>query len=388
MKPTKKVLVYRSVLLPYSETFIKEQVLAYSSWRPVLMGNRKIESVLPLDGIDVRVLEPVLSNVITKTYRRALGRMRIPDPRVFSQFKSECASLIHIHFGMDAAAIWPIVRLLGLPTVVTLHGYDINVRREWWEKNSSRYDERRYPARLLQMAMHRRVQFVAVSEAIRQRAIEYGIPPTKVVVKYIGINLNRFQSTGKPVCARPRRVLFVGRLVEKKGGEVLIEAFARVQASVPDAELVIIGDGPLLDKCKQLARQLKARISFLGSLDNLEVKRQMDEARVFCLPSVTAENGDAEGLPMSLLEAQCCGIPVVTSARGGATEGIVDNVTGFAFPERDVAALSKHLIRLLCDDSVASSMSRAGPQFVAKGFDIRRCTQGLEALYDTLVHIS
>src|SRR5580692_4739536 len=123
MKPKKKVVVYRSVLLPYSETFIKEQVLAYSSWRPVLMGNRKIESVLPLDGIDVRVLEPVLANVITKTYRKALRRMRIPDPRAFAKFKSESASLIHIHFGTDAAAIWPIVRLLDLPTVVTLHGY-------------------------------------------------------------------------------------------------------------------------------------------------------------------------------------------------------------------------------------------------------------------------
>jgi glycosyltransferase involved in cell wall biosynthesis len=106
------------------------------------------------------------------------------------------------------------------------------------------------------------------------------------------------------------------------------------------------------------------------------------EARVFCLPSVTAESGDAEGLPLVVLEAQASGVPVVTSARGGATEGIRDGVTGYAFAERDVAALAERLIALLTDDALATRFSEAGPPFIGENHDLYGQTAQLEALYD------
>src|SRR5207244_8450255 len=102
----------------------------------------------------------------------------------------------------------------------------------------------RYPERLVAIAKHAQVKFIAVSEAIRGRAIEYGIPADKIVVKHVGIDTTRFAPGGQPVAARARRVLYVGRLVEKKGVAILIAAFAQAQSVVPDAELVLIGDGP------------------------------------------------------------------------------------------------------------------------------------------------
>ena len=126
-------------------------------------------------------------------------------------------------------------------------------------------------------------------------------------------------------------------MVEKKGANILIEAFARVRKQIENAELVMVGDGPLLAEFKQLAQQLRVPVTFTGTLSSDQVKQQIDEARVFCLPSVTATNGDAEGFGLVLLEAQACGVPVVTSARGGATEGIKDGVTGCAFPESAAA---------------------------------------------------
>jgi glycosyltransferase involved in cell wall biosynthesis len=108
-------------------------------------------------------------------------------------------------------------------------------------------------------------------------------------------------------------------------------------------------------------------------------------ARLLCLPSITAANGDAEGLPIVILEAQASGTPVVTSARGGATEGIVDGETGLAFAEGDVDALAGHLRRLLRDDAMADAFAAAGPEHIARHFDIRNCSRRLERIYDRIV---
>src|SRR3984893_18139346 len=202
--------------------------------------------------------------------------------------------------------------------------------------------------------------------------------------RYIGVDLSRFGPTGPPIERRLPRILFVGRLAEKKGVEYLIRAFAAVKAQLPAAELVIVGDGRQRAKLELLASQLKLPVTFLGSLSSQQIKQELQQTRVFCSPSVTADNGDAEGLPIVILEAQACGVPVVTSARGGAREGIIDGITGFAVREKDVAGLSDRLLLLLQDPQRAASMGRAGRRNIEEKFDLRSCTGSLEHLYDTL----
>jgi glycosyltransferase involved in cell wall biosynthesis len=385
VRPAKKLLVCKSTLLPYSETFIKSQVLAYSSWSPVLVGTEKLAAGLPLDGIEVRILKSCAPNVLGRVQRKVLRQLGMAAPGSVEQLRREGASLVQVHFATEALEYWPVIRHLELPVVVTLHGFDINTYKEWWENEGATASERRYPARLLALARQDQVHFVAVSEAIKQRAIEFGIPADRITVHYIGIDLTQFQQSGRPIAQRGPRILYVGRLVEKKGGEFLIRAFRLIRSSLPDAELVMAGAGPLLHELQGLAKELNVPVSFLGSVTSAEVRRQMEMARVFCLPSITAKNGDAEGLGIVILEAQACGLPVVTSAMGGATEGIVDGVTGYAFPEKDVQSMSNHLMSLLRDDRLAESMSRAAPAFIASRFDIRRCTRSLEDLYERRV---
>jgi len=168
---------------------------------------------------------------------------------------------------------------------------------------------------------------------------------------------------------------------EKKGCMYLLEAFERVRAQLPQAELVIGGDGP--ERAKLVSRAASiGGVRFVGAFTRDMATTLLAEARVFCLPSITAESGDAEGLPLVILEAQASGVPVVTSARGGATEGIEDGVTGYAFGEADVAALTDRLMALLTDDALAARFSAAGPPFVAENHDLYRQTARLEALYD------
>lgn len=368
----KKVLVIKSDVLPYSETFIREQMSACVRWQPILIGERYVPGV-SLDGLKTSLIRahPLASKIANYLNVPYWGHARA--------LHAERADLIHVHFGTEAVKFWPLLRKLNLPVIVTLHGSDINIHPEWWKKHGGMIG-RKYPGRLLNMAKDERVHFVAVSEAVKQRALDFGLAADRIQVRYIGVDTAKFAPSGKAASHRRRRVLYVGRLIEKKGARYLIEAFERVCEEVVGAELVMIGDGPLSDELKRFAASLP--VLFLGKRSSDEVRRQIEESRVVCLPSVIADNGDAEGLPIVILEAQAAGVPVVTSALGGALEGIIHGTTGFATPARDPAALAEALIRILNDDSMSQAMAVAARAFITEHFDLGRCTARLEQYYD------
>jgi colanic acid/amylovoran biosynthesis glycosyltransferase len=179
----------------------------------------------------------------------------------------------------------------------------------------------------------------------------------------------------------------VARLVPKKGTCVLIEAFGGIAGRHPGARLVIIGDGPLRAELQAQARSGPAgsRITFTGGLPNDEVVAHLACAAVLAVPSVTAPNGDAEGLPICALEAMACGVPVVASRHGGIPEAVVDGSTGSLVEERDVGGLGQRLSALLDDAALRERMARAGRATVLERFDIRRNSRVLESLYDELL---
>lgn len=378
----KKVAVFTSALLRYSETFIRDQARSLVRWHPILIGNRRIRYGLPLDDLEVEVLN---SNRLPGWSRLRLSLcywFAVADPVSVGRLRQKQFALIHAHFGTNAVDIWPVAEKLRLPMLVTLHGYDINLRPQWWEAGRGGIRRRNYPHRLLAMAQHPRVRFLAVSHAIRQSAIAVGIPEKKILVHHVGVDIERFRPGGMAIAERPKRILFVGRLIENKGVEFLMHAFARLRVNVPYAELVVAGDGKLREHLRGLARYLSIPVRFLGTISAQDVKRQLDEARVLCLPSVTLPSGASEAFGIVLLEAQACGVPVVTSSPGGKKEGLEDGETGFAFAERDIDSLTRHLTVLLTDDKLLRRMSSRAVEFVRRSYDIRACTARLEELYD------
>lgn len=378
----RKVLVYRSRLLPYSETFIHEQVRCLENWLAVLVGNAEVEGGLDLSGMNVRLIAPRsrLLRKLERCTRLCFGR----SPRsAIRSLPGERAELLHAHFGPDAIEAWPLARDLCLPLLVTLHGYDINIHASWWRSGKGGALMRSYPDRLLRLSQQDGVAFLAVSEALRERAIEFGIPPTKIRTGYLGVDVTRFFPRGKLPSERIE-VLFVGRLVQKKGCEYLIEAFSRVQPRFPWAQLTIVGEGPLRSKLEILALQKRVRARFLGAQPRSTVMQLMEKARVLCLPSVTADSGDQEGLPIVVLEAQASGVPVITSSLGGATEGIVHGASGFAHREGDVCAISEYLEQLLADGDLANRFAKRARTHAEQSFDIRKCIRQLEREYQRL----
>lgn len=384
----KKVIIFRNDVLLRSETFIKDQTRFLVHWCPVLVGYNSVKDGLDLGDLETRIIPSAAAKTLGRyamRLRQLLGRPHQPTVLALG---ATGAGLVHAHFGTDATDIWPSVKAVGLPMVVTLHGYDINIHRQWWEAGNGGIHRMVYPRRLLQMAHEPTVHFIAVSHAIKLRAIEYGIPEEKITVCYIGVDTERFKPGDVPIDQRKKRILFVGRMVENKGPLLLVRAFAEIRKQVRDAELVMIGDGPLLAKAKNLARKMSVEVSFLGAQSPEAVLTQLNKSRVLCLPSIAIANGASEAFGIVLIEAQSCGVPVVTSAQGGAKEGILERVTGHAFGEGDIPAMIQGLLAYLNNGNNLVRASAAARRYVQARFDLCACSAKLENIYDLSATIS
>jgi glycosyltransferase involved in cell wall biosynthesis len=204
------------------------------------------------------------------------------------------------------------------------------------------------------------------------------------VVLPIGVDVDLIQ----PAPREPApRILHVARLVAKKGTADLLRAFAVVRRAIADAELVITGDGPLRRSLTGLARELgvASAVRFLGAQGHAATLRELRRARLLCLPSTTAPNGDQEGLGMVLLEAAAAGKPVVATRHGGIPEAVTDGANGFLVPERDIATLADRLRTLLVDQRLCDTFGRAGREMVLTRFNLRTQTAKLESLYGSLL---
>lgn len=366
------VLIFRKELLPWSETFIAAQGGALQRYRPVFAGYRLAQAgTAYLAGHERVVLaDHTLSEALGKAAVKALG---LPPPRWRRALAAHRPVLLHAHFGTNALDAIPIARALGVPLIVTYHGMDIATRPR-------RERDRRRRQRVFRAA--RRV--IAVSEFIASRLREAGCPPDRIVVHHIGVDTRRF-SPGDPAERVRTQILFVGRLVTKKGLTHLLRAMPRVQAAVPEAELVVVGDGPLRARHEAEAASLGARCRFVGVQSPDEVRAWMQRSAVLCAPSVVTPSGNAEGLPITILEAQATGLPVVAFPSGGSADGIIDGETGWLVPPGDEEALAERLVDLLGNDERRARFSAAARAHAVERFDLHRQTALLEEIYDDVL---
>ena len=363
-----KVLVFKETLLPASETFILAQMKALSKYAPVLAGLERAHPSLPLPQEPLLLSDhgSSISDARAKLYRRT-GTA----PLFHWKAKRSRPDLVHAHFASGGRTALPLARALHVPLLVTLHGSDITVRC-------------REPNRYRRLAEEASL-FICVSKFIRDCALEAGFPPQKLLVHYIGIDRDVFSPSTSPQTFQG--VLFVGRLVEKKGCEYLLRAMQLVQRAHPHCELTVIGDGPLRPSLEALAGQLRIRCQFRGAQPTAIVREALRTAKLFCVPSVTAANGDSEGFGMVFAEAQAMGIPVVSTIHGGIPEVVLNRVTGLLSPERDYESLASALSSLLSDEELWQNFHHAALERIEQYFDLATQTVLLETIYSSTVTI-
>ena len=264
-------------------------------------------------------------------------------------------------YGRTGVAMLGPCRSAGVPMVVHFHGADA-YQAHHLEKYGARYrDMFAYAAAI-----------VAVSRDMERQLVTLGAAPEKVHRIVYGIDGNLFQ--GADPERAPPHFLAVGRFVEKKAPHLTLLALAAVLRDEPAARLSMVGDGPLLGPCQALAEGLGIadRVDFLGVLEPSAVATAMSRSRAFVQHSIGASDGDSEGNPVSILEAQTAGLPVVATRHAGIPEVVIEGETGFLVAERDVAGMAAGMLRTIREPRLAGELGAAGRRRALETYSAQR----------------
>ena len=278
---------------------------------------------------------------------------------------------LHVHWlNVPGGAAFLANKIAGIPWSLTTHAKDL------------------YTTRVADAAARcEQATFVATcTEAnVSYLRTVVGVDPAKVVLCRHGVRLDRFTPGGRD--PEPGRILAVGRLVTKKGFDVLIEATALLARRGVDFRLDIVGGGPLRE---QLTGQVSSlglteRVALHGARAQPELLEFYQRASLFALVPSVQPDGDRDGVPNVILEAMACGIPVVASAISGIPEVIEHEVTGILVPPGDPEALSYGLERLLADPSAAESIGSRAAETVRASFQLTDCVSPVAELLQARV---
>lgn len=362
------MLVWRQDLLPGSETFVRNQVEALRACAGVevlLAGVRRVSSPLVNDDDFVIFNDRPLRRLSTRRFMMGLSSKRFNG--LMKEFKPD---VVHSHFINETYPVMRALRGSRIPLVSTAHGYDIT------KMPSDVADRKRYLKRS-RSVMHESASVLCVSEFMRNRARAIAGPRPNLEVHYTGIPV---LSSGRPPLDRDG-ILFVGRLVEKKGVEDLIRAVLALRKKGATPPVTIIGDGPLKARLMEAAAPHPEQFRFIGSASPSVVSEHMAKAAVFVGPSRTAADGDSEGLGHVFLEAQAHRMPVVAYAHGGVPEAVLHDRTGLLVQEGNEQELLAAIERLLFDTGSRVQMAEAARAHVLESFDLTMRTRLLIEKY-------
>lgn len=275
---------------------------------------------------------------------------------------------VHAHWASHPTlAAYVVHELAGLTYSFTAHAHDIYVERPMLAEKL------------------RRARFaVTISEHNRRLLSDlYGALAAKVAVVRCGVDPAFFRPRpARPLPEAPL-LLCVASLEAYKGHAYLLEACARLKAAGQRFHCLLVGEGELRAPLEaQVARLgLAGEVALLGRQPRERVGELMAQADVMVLPSVIDADGKREGIPVALMEALACELPVVATAISGVPELVVHERTGLLVPERDAAALAAALLRLCRDEALGRRLGAAGRAHVVEHFNLATNTAALHALF-------
>ncbi len=331
-------------------------------WRVVVRQNRRLAARYP------RRYRRELAGVLLRCNRRLLWRF-LQAGYVADRARRHGVGCFHAHFANRATTVvYYASRLLAVPYSFTAHAFDI-------------FGDHDFAVLARKMRAARRVVTVSRYNLDYLASRAGGEPPRLALVRN-GIDLERFAPPPAPPSAQPFTILAVARLIEKKGLDVLIAACGQLRDRGHRFRCHIVGKGILRGELEGLIRRLDLaeHVALLPPHTQTEIVARYHEAHVLALPCVVAGDGNRDGLPVSIVEALACGVPVVATPVTGIPEAVTDGVNGLIVPERNPVALADALEGLLTDRARLAALAQAARPSVVERFDRRRTAQRLREL--------
>lgn len=341
----------------YSKTFIRNDIEG-------LLGGRTV--VIQTDRrLPASPTRPVchIPTGIRLTVRRFLAVVlkpfghRGPDAELREFCRRHGVTHLLIEFGFVASKAHPVLAPLGLPMTCRIRGSDAS---RWLRRKD-------YVGRLKEI-LPTLASVAAVSGHLLRNLARHGLTHGRTLVTPSGVDTGRF----KPGEKQPGLIAYVGRFTGKKRPDLVIRAFAMTAASRPEARLEMVGDGKLLQDCRTLADELGVadRVVFHGAKDHGSVQALLGRATVLTLHSMTAADGDEEGMSTSAQEAMASGALIVSSAHGGMPDHVRDRENGRLFAEGDLDAHAKALTEALADGERTAAMAASARAYAVRELDL------------------
>ncbi|RZK15273.1 MAG: glycosyltransferase, partial [Flavobacterium sp.] len=290
---------------------------------------------------------------------------------LMNSLKKEKVDVILAEYGPTACASLAVAQHLEIPMLVHFHGYDASVYTII-EKYGEQYKKVFAYARAV----------IVVSNKMKAALIALECPADKIVISVYGPNPLYFQVA--PTYGS-QQFITVGRFVEKKAPNLTIIAFNKVLEKYPAAKLVMVGDGKLLEVCKKTVSDLgiEENVVFKGVQTSKQIQVLFQESIAFVQHSVIATDGDSEGTPVAILEAQAAALPVIATYHAGIPDVIINNETGFLVKEHEVESMSQNMLQILKEPCLAKIMGEAGRQRVLQNFTMKKHLNKIENVIDS-----
>ena len=340
---------------------------------------------IPLNGVDIRYLPDSNSlqfKVLTRLAAKRFSHLWNPkqDPRDKHRFyeavhlgpllQKERVTALHAHFaGMATRTAWWIKCLFGIPYSFTGHANDIFVEKP---------DQRLPLGRLIQDA-----EFVATETEFSTQYLQSKFPESagKIHRVYNGLNLDPFR------LADPGRgsleMIAIGRLIPKKGFEILVRACNVLVAKGLQLRCRIVGSGPEHVPLRQLIDQLALGkfVELTGPKAQPEIVELLAQSNLFVFPAVEDGTGDRDNLPTVIIEAMASGLPVIATGLGGIGEIVTHQINGLIVPEGDADALADAIAFLTEHAGLRKSYGQNGLAVVKEKFRVETTVKGLIELF-------
>jgi len=368
-----KILFVVSSFPPHSGTAVLNQITGLiDRGHQVYIYARK-KGLLELGHphmIQYNLLKHTYFNLPTQGKKKGQLRNLPPDLETFD--------IIYCQFGYRATEFLPIKigRHLKAKFVTCFRGSDLS---KHVKANPKKYD----------LLLKKGDLFLPVCNAFRKKLISLGGDPKKIIVHPSAIDCKKFSFKPRILHEGDAiKIVTVCRLVEKKGLSYAIYAIAKLIPKYPTIRYDIIGFGPLKRELKQLIKRLDVQdnVRLVGRASEDEVAAILGNAHIFLLPSVTASDGDREGIPNALKEAMARGMPVISTYHSGIPELVDDGVSGFLVPQRNSIMLAKKIEHLINNSSMWYEMGLAGHTKMKNNYDKEKVNDRLVSIFKKLVN--